>query len=58
MKAIVTKEFKGLADGHDAERYFAEGETIHGELACQAVKDGNAAKVAGKAKAATKAKRK
>lgn len=46
--AEVTKDFKGRADHDVAERFFAPGEIIHGELADQAVKDGNAKPVAAK----------
>lgn len=43
MRATVTKEFKGKGDHDDAERYFAVGEVILGDLAKAAVKAGNAA---------------
>ena len=42
MRAIVTKEFKGLADGTASERYFVEGEVVYGDLAALAVAEGNA----------------
>ena len=50
MRAIVTKEFKGLADGDTAERYFTEGEVIHGALAERAVKEDKAKADAAKGK--------
>lgn len=42
MRATVIKEFRGKGDHDTTERYFAEGETIYGALAEQAIKDGNA----------------
>lgn len=42
MRAIVTKEFRGIGDHDKSERYFAVGEVIYGALADLAVKDGNA----------------
>lgn len=50
MRAQVTKEFRGKADGDTAERYFAEGEIIYGELAERAVGEGNAKKAPAKGK--------
>lgn len=40
MRAVVTKEFKGLADGDISERYFVEGEVVYGDLAARAVAEG------------------
>lgn len=42
MRAIVTKEFRGIGDHDRSERYFVPGEVIYGALADVAVKDGNA----------------
>lgn len=51
MKAEVIKEFRGTPDNATTERGIAVGEIIYGDLAKQAVKAGNAKKVAaGKAK--------
>lgn len=42
MRAIVTKEFRGIGDHDKSERFFAVDEVIYGNLAADAVKAGNA----------------
>ncbi|CAN5480273.1 hypothetical protein BH10PSE7_BH10PSE7_15430 [soil metagenome] len=45
MKAIVAKEFPGCADGQTQTRMIAVGETIEGDLAAVAVREGWAEEV-------------
>lgn len=56
MRAEVTQSFKGRADGHPDERFFAPGEIIYGALAKQAVADGNADEAPVKARKSRKKK--
>ena len=46
MKAQVVKEFRGTPDNASSERGIAVGEVLYGDLAAEAVKDGNAKEIA------------
>lgn len=54
MRAIVTKEFRGIGDHDKSERFFAVNEVIYGTLAETAVGAGNAVEDGASAKAAKK----